>query len=508
MADLSKYTDEQLQDIAGGAAQMPTEELEVIANQEAPDYVQEQGVFDSTMIGAGKTLTDLGRGAQKLYYGATDDKQALGELKAKADEEQGWYDQLANENPWSTMAGEMLPYLATAPLSGGLMTQAGVGAVGEGLRYGKNQGAQGIMGGAMSMGGYGVGRMAPRIMGAIKGAAQSNKQALRSLTEGQQRLVGRADELGYKLKPGQRLQSKPLQQIERSAESMPFTSGLTEGMEKENQALLNRLALESIGEVGEDIRGNSFANAADRIGDVYDNSAKSIGVIDLNQKVMGDMFDDMSVEGEKYIAAYVKKYPSLAEGRLTGVEFNKLSSKVERDIRNAFVSNPGVADDLIDFKSHMHTMLMKASPKDAEKLKVAGKQWKNLKALESGNSVTKGNVNPRTLSSKLNRIDKGGFKRERNLSDYYDTVRIADELGGISPNSETATRNWFSQIAANPTAVPGGMALRAPYKKYLESGGSPAYANLLGAYPDTSTGQLGAAVGRGSAAAEFPELAE
>ena len=78
------------------------------------------------------------------------------------------------------------------------------------------------------------------------------------------------------------------------------------------------------------------------------------------------------------------------------------------------MNNPAVADDLIDFKSHMHKALTKASPEQAEALRVAGKQWKNLKALEAGNSVTKGNVNPRTLSSKLNRIDKGGFKRDRN----------------------------------------------------------------------------------------------
>ena len=407
------------------------------------------------------------------------------------------------------MAGEMLPYLATAPLSGGLLTQAGIGAAGEGIRYGENQGAQSVIGGAMSVGGYGAGRMAPRIMGAIRGVAQTNKAAMRELTAGQQRLVSRADDLGYQLTPGQRMQSKPLQQIERSAESMPFTSGMTEAAQKDNQMLLNRLALESIGEAGDDIRGSHFASAADRIGKVYDDAAKAIPEIDLDQKAMGDLFADMSTEGEKFITGYVNKYPTLATGRITGREFNKLSSKVEKDIRGAFMNNPAVADDLIDFKSHMHKALTKASPEQAEALRVAGKQWKNLKALEAGNSVTKGNVNPRTLSSKLNRIDKGGFKRDRNTSDYYDAVRIADELGGTGADSQTATRSWLMELAANPTAAASGAALRVPYGKYLESGGSPAYANLLGAYPGAArAGATGAGIGRGVESVEFPELIE
>ena len=113
---------------------------------------------------------------------------------------------------------------------------------------------RGVIGGAMSVGGYGAGRMAPRIMGAIRGVAQTNKAAMRELTAGQQRLVWRGSDLGYQLTPRKRIrQYKPLQQIERSAESMPFTSGMTEAAQKDNQMLLNRLALESIGEAGDDI---------------------------------------------------------------------------------------------------------------------------------------------------------------------------------------------------------------------------------------------------------------
>lgn len=505
---IESLTDDELNSLAGGIEALPDDELASLAGNGLED---QYGIGETMMIGAGKTLTDIGRGAQKLYHSALGNNDELEELQAMQRKEQGYYDELSQARPFSTMGGEILPYLATAPLSGGLLTQMGIGAAGEGIRYSDNQGASSIMGGVMSVGGYGVGKMAPRVMGAIRGVAQSNEKALRALTKGQQRLVQRADDLNFKLKPGQKLQSKPLQQIERSADSMPFTSGLTEGMEKDNQALLNRLALESIGEVGDDIRGSQFANAADRIGKVYDDVAKNVGEIDIGQENLANLFDDMSVDGEKFVSNYVKKYPNLASGKLTGKEFNKLSSKVEKDIRGAYTTNPAVADDLIEFKGALHSALAKASPKDKEALRVAGKQWRNLKALEAGNSVTKGNVNPRSLSSRLNRIDKGGFKRERNVSDYYDAVRIADEIGGVA-DSQTATRSWLANVAQDPTSIAGGAALRPIYRKYLESGGSPVYANMLGAYPSNAPGQVGAAAGRAFESVdelpEFPELLE
>ena len=64
-------------------------------------------------------------------------------------------------------------------------------------------------------------------------------------------------------------------------------------------------------------RGSHFAAAADRIGKVYDDAAKAIPEIDLDQKAMGDLFADMSTEGEKFITGYVNKYPNLATGKIT-----------------------------------------------------------------------------------------------------------------------------------------------------------------------------------------------
>lgn len=71
------------------------------------------------LVGAGKTFTDIGRGAQNLWYGLTGDEQAQEELRQRAEEEERLYDPLRRTRRGATFAGEMLPYLATAPLGGG-----------------------------------------------------------------------------------------------------------------------------------------------------------------------------------------------------------------------------------------------------------------------------------------------------------------------------------------------------------------------------------------------------
>jgi len=468
---------------------------------------------EAGLVGAGKTLSDIGAGAQKLYYGLTGNEQALGDLENQQQIEQEYYNKLASERPYSTLAGEVAPYLATAPLSGGLITQAGIGAAGEGLRYGSDQASQAGSGALWSMGGYGVGRIAPRVVGTIRGIAQSNRAALKALPKAQQRLIERADDLNIGLTPGQRLGSKPLQQLEASAEAMPFTSGLTEEMGKVNQSTLNKLAAEAIGETADDISGDVLARAADRIGGVYDNIAADVKAINLGKTKLANMFDDMGTEAEQRIVNYVKKFPELESGTITGKTFNALRQRTGKDIRSAFSAGNGqLAEDLIEFQKIMDKALIKAKPKAAAELSEAGKQWRVLKALESGRAVDElGNVKPASLSGALRRIDKGGYLRGRNKSDFYDAVRISTGLRPKIGDSGTATRSWLLQGASDPTQFVGGAALRYPFKKYLESGGSPVWANALGAYPSSGLlGQIGGGTGRAGSAAEteFPELFE
>ena len=91
---------------------------------EVPRYAAEKGAFESAMIATGETLT---KGAQNVvnFFGG-DWHQSPEEAQAMS--------QLREVNPVSTTVGDMLPSLATAPISFGggvvanLAGQAALGA--------------------------------------------------------------------------------------------------------------------------------------------------------------------------------------------------------------------------------------------------------------------------------------------------------------------------------------------------------------------------------------------
>jgi len=485
ISDFSQIPDSELMQIVeNDQAQMGERNLSGSLNIFGNDVSVPKGL-ETAMIGAGKQLTDYGRNIADLYYSATGDDQASQEMRSNQAIEQQYYDNLKAARPGQTMVGEMLPALSTIPLSGGLLTQAGIGSS-LGMIDNQNAVEGALSGASWAVGGNMVGRMAPRVFNMISGTASRNRALQKSIQSGQQRLIDRADELGYTLTPGMRTQNKAFKQIEQSARQSPFTSGLTEAGEEMNQKLLNKAALESIGEVGEEIRGDAFARAADRIGKVYDDVAKGVDSVPVDSRTLAETMENMSTEGEMFFRNYFKKYPGLELGKLTGKEFNKISTKLNKDIRGAFANNPNIAEDLIEAQLLLNKSLQKAAPDAADALRVAGTQWKNLKALEKGKAVTNGNVNPQTLGNNLTRIDKGGFFRDRNTSDYYDLVRMAREFGGmprVVEGSSTGVNQWLPMLATEPSAALSGIALRYPYSKYLQSGGDSRWASLLGAVP-------------------------
>ena len=112
--------------------------------------------------------------------------------------------------------------------------------------------------------------------------------------------------------------------------------------------------------------------------------------------------------------------------------------------------------------------------------------------------MTKGNVNPRSLDTALRRLDKGGYLRGRNNSDYYDAVRSANMFSDVVGDSGTSTRSWAAMLASNPQMALQALALRPVAKQYLKSGGSPAAMALMGAVPGSARGgAVGAGAGRG-----------
>lgn len=103
--------------------------------------VEDPGVGQSMLIGAGRTFDRIGKGMEQIYYGATGqtDKQAA--LKQQAEDEDGIYKRLQDKRPFATGFGEaapsmVLPAGGSATLIGNVWRMMAAGALPEALQYG------------------------------------------------------------------------------------------------------------------------------------------------------------------------------------------------------------------------------------------------------------------------------------------------------------------------------------------------------------------------------------
>jgi hypothetical protein len=158
------------------------------------------GVIMSTLIGAGWTFDRVMKGMQQLYHGALNDKQALADLKGRADEEKRLYEPLTHQHPVATAIGETLPAMAipvggTAALGTTAAKLALAGAIPGALEYGSagERAGRAVAGGVGSVVG---GVVVPKVItAAVKGVpavGRAVRAAVEPLTEnGRTMIAGR-----------------------------------------------------------------------------------------------------------------------------------------------------------------------------------------------------------------------------------------------------------------------------------------------------------------------------
>ena len=112
----------------------------MVAPQLKPEF-EDPGFGNSLLIGAGRTFDRVGKGMQQLYYGATDNKQKLQELKQSAAEDDIAYKPLQEARPFATGIGESLPSMVipgggAATWTGNALRMGAAAAVPAMLEYG------------------------------------------------------------------------------------------------------------------------------------------------------------------------------------------------------------------------------------------------------------------------------------------------------------------------------------------------------------------------------------
>lgn len=103
--------------------------------------MEDPGIGQSVLIGAGRTVDRIGKGMQQLYYGATGNDEAAAQLKTQAADDDAAYKPLQEARPWATGIGESLPSAVipgggAATLWGNAGRMALAGAIPGALEYG------------------------------------------------------------------------------------------------------------------------------------------------------------------------------------------------------------------------------------------------------------------------------------------------------------------------------------------------------------------------------------
>ena len=401
--------------------------------KERLDPAREVGGFDAMLIGAGEAFDKMGRGAKALYARARGDDERLEELKAENQANDDALESLRSaKGGWMT-AGGILPYLATAPLSPGtsakqIMSTAAVNAIPALLEYRED--------GADQFKNAGIDALLTAL---IPGGVQTVK-AFRGVDG----LPAKADELGYRLTPGEIFDSKTLRQVEASLESNPLMGGPLRDIKKSRQGVVNKVAANA---VGEESLGRSGVDAA--------------------HTRLGQIFDDVLANKESLSI-------DVAEGTVSGEQLQTMrtslgaaASKAARDDS----STQAYTEALTEMVSAIDDLIGRnLSPEEMAKWAASRKQYRALKQLENANAINEvGDVSGRKLGNYLQRTDKPGYLRgntEAGASDLYEVARLSRAYAPLA-DSGTATRQWLQEVSKSPLSAALQLGVGRPLSELL-----------------------------------------
>jgi hypothetical protein len=268
----------------------------------------------------------------------------------------------------------------------------------------------------------------------------------------EQATLAAGERLGLRATPGARLGSPQLRQIEAKLESYPSTSGPLLKLSADNGRVVQREFLKAIGESGDEVSSQALANAAQRIGKVFDDAAANNKVAydaqlesQLSQIGQRAALELTEAEGkviQNQLGEIVNK-AAQAGGAIDGPAFQSIYSALGRISGGSGTGGTRVAAG--EIRDALHDALIRsAGPKAAGKLTEARNQYRNLLTAEKSGAIDPGSGTVRAgqLANAFARSDKNGYLRGYNDSGLYDALRFANTrtFGPIVGNSGTATR--------------------------------------------------------------------
>lgn len=293
------------------------------------------------------------------------------------------------------------------------------------------------------------------------------------LTQSQDKLLKWAQDRGFKVTPGQATGSRSLQQMEAKLESQPMTSGKFNAIKEQNQAKLNEIVANALGETSKTVDFNVLGKAHDRIGGVYKMVAN-----DKTTPVDADIFlnnlGKIESEFEGLLPTsiidnpLVKRYMFYAEkGEATNRQLQDLASKLNKAAYNQMTSANGdrqVGMALGQVKEIVDDELQKGmTGATLDAFKKARAEYRTLMTVMKPGVINPatGNVSGATLANVLQRTDRTGYTFGKTGNDLYNAARFAQAFKPIVGDSGTATRSMITNPIEAVASIPFSLATHA-----------------------------------------------
>jgi hypothetical protein len=341
---------------------------------------------------------------------------------------------------------------------------------------------------------------------------------------GHARLVSEADRLGLQLTPAQRLWSGPARQVEAGLKSSPWSSGVFESVQKNNQRRINTLAARALGAAGDELNPDVLDKAADRIGKVFTKTAKQAGRVNLDTPVLKASIDQLktdfgkgSFKQKKVLQALegldeLKDADGLIDGRRLMQERANMTKAYRESMKAGQVMRAEGYGQVIE---HIDLAMEGALEKSAKGQLAAGhaseqmaaykearNQWRLLRNIERGGVTEAGDVMPGALRQNLRQDFGTTWSRATDrarlgdrFGDLFSALRVQSQFRDIVGDSGTATRMAAQGLTSRDgivKALIGGTLGKA----YMHN---PALsAAVIGArgVPTPEAGQVGGLLGR------------
>ena len=398
----------------------------------------------AALIKAGDVADSISKGGLQLMRGPVDWlKQRLGgvpdplleRIKREREEAKQPMKDLAEVHPGSTAIAEAGMYMVSpnkaAPLVGALeygspterATRAGVAYAGNKV-------------------GEKIGSVISRIPQPTRASELS--QAQRAANEA-------ADRIGVKLSAGEASGNKTLKWAEAATGDLPIAAGMSQARSAANHKAINRHALRSIGQEGDELTEAALAQARTDTSGLYkkvldpakielDSAFRSEVKAISGSKVMRELRDESTDN-------LIGQFRNMPDGKVkvTGEWFQQNKTALDEQIRAAYLNGqPGKARALEQFEKALDRAAMR-SLTDADKAayKTAQRQWANLRMLETGKVVENGNAMPGRLDQALTTRYKGAYKEGRIKGELPDIARLASTLRQ-PPQSGSVPRAFYT----------------------------------------------------------------